>query len=274
MATNKDISSLHHLSRDKYVTIAEDTLNKLKNKWYRSHGNHRINLEKDLIFSIDNSILYTEDALENIKEDIPTSITNVTSLTTKYEVRLCTTLQVAQSLVTEMDEDRIGILNFASAKNPGGGFLRGSSAQEESLARSSSLYLSISQNRFFNEFYGYHRRNKNGIYTHRIIYSPRVIVLKDDNGKLLSSSYHVGIVTVAAPNASIVQDSEAIRYAMKERIKRLLYVFEINQHDTLVLGAFGCGVFKNNPLEVAFIFRQHLESSEFKNSFKRIIFAI
>ncbi|CAF1474945.1 unnamed protein product [Adineta steineri] len=142
-----------------------------------------------------------------------------------------------------MDEDRIGILNFASAKNPGGDFLRGSNAQEESLARSSSLYSVL-------------------FIHHESSFSKYKSMNLDDNGKLLSSPYHVGIVTVAAPNASIIQDSEAIRYAMKERIKRLLYVFEINQHDTLVLGAFGCGVFKNNPLEVALIFRQHLESNE------------
>jgi hypothetical protein len=97
---------------------------------------------------------------------------------------------------------------------------------------------------------------------------------QDDNGNLLSSPYHVAIVTVPAPNAGVVRDAEAIRNAMTERVKRLLYVFKANKHDSLVLGAFGCGVFKNNPLDVAITFRQHLESAEFKNSFKRIIFAI
>jgi hypothetical protein len=71
-----------------------------------------------------------------------------------------------------------------------------------------------------------------------------------------------------------MKEAEAIRHAMTERVKRLLYVFEANRHDSLVLGAFGCGVFKNSPLDVAIIFRQHLESKEFKNSFKRIIFAV
>jgi len=61
---------------------------------------------------------------------------------------------------------------------------------------------------------------------------------------------------------------------MTERIKNLLYVFKTNNHDSLVLGAFGCGVFKNNPLEVAITFRQHLQSKEFKNFFTRIIFAV
>lgn len=81
-------------------------------------------------------------------------------------------------------------------------------------------------------------------------------------------------MTVPAPNASIIQDQEVIRDTMTERIRRILCVFKVNRHDTLVLGAFGCGVFKNNPLEVAMTFRHHLESEEFKNSFKRIIFVI
>jgi hypothetical protein len=61
---------------------------------------------------------------------------------------------------------------------------------------------------------------------------------------------------------------------MTERIKRVLCVFKANKHDSLVLGAFGCGVFKNNPLEVAITFRRYLESEMFNHAFKRIIFAV
>ncbi len=101
-----------------------------------------------------------------------------------------------------------------------------------------------------------------------------LVNFQDDNGKLLSSPYHVGIVTSPAPNASIFQDQRVIRDTMTERIKRVLSVFKANKHDCLVLGAFGCGVFRNDPLDVALSFQQHLESEEFKNSFRRIIFAI
>jgi uncharacterized protein (TIGR02452 family) len=181
----EDASSLIRLSKDKYATIAEDTLNKLKAGWYCPRQGPRINFEQDVAFCINNSILYTENDLKNTKkltltsdEIDPTSITTATSLYTKYEVRHCSTLQAAQSLVAEMGEDSVGVLNFASAKNPGGGFLRGASAQEESLARSSSLYLALSQERFFTEFYGYNRRGKTGIYSDRIIYSPRVTIFK------------------------------------------------------------------------------------------------
>lgn len=81
-------------------------------------------------------------------------------------------------------------------------------------------------------------------------------------------------MTSPAPNASVVQDQQAIAEAMTERIKRILCVFKANKHDCLVLGAFGCGVFKNDPLEVAITFRRYLESEMFNHSFKRIIFAV
>ncbi|CAF1648869.1 unnamed protein product, partial [Didymodactylos carnosus] len=180
-----DASSLISLSRDQRARIAEDTLNKIKAGWYCLHGGSRINLADDITFCKDNSVLYTEDDLQNttkitlnVDETATTSSTTATCACAKTEVRHCTTLQAAQALVAEMGEDRVGVLNFASAKNPGGGFLRGSNAQEESLARSSSLYLALTQARLFNEYYGYNRRGKKGIYSHRMIYSPRVTIFK------------------------------------------------------------------------------------------------
>jgi len=81
-------------------------------------------------------------------------------------------------------------------------------------------------------------------------------------------------VTAAAPNAGVAQDEQAAQTEMNERVRRVLSVFAVNQHDTLVLGAFGCGVFRNDPVYVAATFRKHLQSEQFQNSFKRIIFAI
>lgn len=60
---------------------------------------------------------------------------------------------------------------------------------------------------------------------------------------------------------------------MRERIERILTAFQVNQDENLVLGAFGCGVFKNNPVDVAQTFKELL-SNKFQYSFKRILFAI
>jgi uncharacterized protein (TIGR02452 family) len=184
--SDDDTSSLINLSRGERATIAQDTLNILSTGWYQASRSCRINLEEDIEFCVNNSILYEEHDLNNtakyastVDETEATSTTGVAACSyPKFEVRHCTTLQAAQSLAEEMGEEHVGVLNFASAKNPGGGFRKGASAQEESLARSSSLYLALSQDRLFSEFYDYHRRGKDAIYSHRIIYSPRVTIFK------------------------------------------------------------------------------------------------
>ena len=182
---SKDVLCLKSLSRNQYATIADDTLEKLKVGWYRPAVGPRILLEEDVAFSMKNSQLYTEVDLQNpkklilIDEETNPTLCKVTSSSyPEIEVRHCTTLQAARSFVAEIDEDRVGVLNFASAKNPGGGFLRGSNAQEESLARSSSLYLVLTQSQFLAEYYQYNRRGRGGIYSHRLIYSPRVTIFK------------------------------------------------------------------------------------------------
>jgi uncharacterized protein (TIGR02452 family) len=170
--------SLVSLSRTDRARIAKDTLDKLKAGWYETQEGSRVILEDDLRFCNDNSILYTEDDLQNAERSVSPIYEQNSTWCTKIEVRHCSTLQAAQFLVAEMGENHVGVLNFASAKNPGGGFLGGAQAQEESIARSSSLYLSLTQARIFNGFYDYNRHGEKGIYSHRIIYSPRVTIFK------------------------------------------------------------------------------------------------
>jgi uncharacterized protein (TIGR02452 family) len=174
---------LINLSRNERATIGQDTLNILNAGWYQPSRGHRIYLEEDIAFSVDNTILYEENDLTNTAKYASTVDETETAAAAapsypKFEVRHCTTLQAAQSLFEEMGEEHVVVLNFASAKNLGGGFRKEASAQEESIARSSSLYLALNQDRIFNGFYDYHRRAKDAIYSHRIIYSPRVSIFK------------------------------------------------------------------------------------------------
>lgn len=268
-----DVSSLKDLRRGDCADIAENTLTILHDGFYHVRGGTKIDLTDEIQYSVKHTELYTDDDVRRQKISTDLSPTD-TPIYPKFEVRHCTTLQAAQTLAQQMGEDQVGILNFASAKNPGGGFRKGAKAQEESLARSSSLYLSLSQDRIFNGFYEYNRCGKNPIYSNRIIYTPRVTFFKNDNGKLLKTPFHVGVVTCPAPNAGVARDVSAVREAMIERIRRILIVFQMKKHTSIVLGAFGCGVFRNDPFEVAVLFRQTLETSQFKNSFQRVIFAV
>lgn len=203
----------------------------------------------------------------------PAAIRAATTFTVSSE----TTLQGAARLAASGEYQRIVVLNFASARKPGGGFLGGAQAQEESLARSSALYLSLRQ---CPEFYAFHRSLDTCLYSDRMIYSPRCPVVRDDGGRWLASPYMVDFITSAAPNAGAVIRNEPhnrtrIAPVMYERIGKLLALAAHRQGDVLVLGAWGCGVFHNDPRMVASAFLAHLgPGGRFEQRFRHILFAI
>lgn len=221
---------------------------------------------------IKNTILYTpKDGLSLIEQ-----MTSDTEYKTVYEVVNDTTLSACKKII-ENGAAEVIALNFASAKNPGGGFLKGSNAQEESLARSSGLYASVSVQRVM---YDENKRSKSGMYTDYMIYSPNVPVIRDESGRLIEP-YNVSFVTAPAVNTGIVRSRERhitqshIDSVMKKRIERILAVALYNGHKHIVLGAFGCGVFRNSPRSVARYFDEILNRNlRFKNKFKKVVFAV
>lgn len=159
-------------------------------------------------------------------------------------------------------EGKTCVLNFASFKNPGGGFLKGTVAQEEYLCQNSTLYNVLSQ---FTSYYEKNRLNTNdALYWNRAIYSPGIVVLP--------SEVKVDVLSCAAPNikASRMIDSKKVQ-AVISRIKFMLDILEKEACDTVILGAFGCGVFGNDPRFVAKTFRSQ---GVLHRGFKRVVFAI
>ena len=107
----------------------------------------------------------------------------------------------------EYKNEKVCVLNFASATNPGGGVEKGSSAQEECICRCSTLYPCLASVTTRELFYVPHRKEKNPLYNDDIVYTPGVVVLKDDRNeaRTLSSTerYQVDVVTAAAPNLRV-----------------------------------------------------------------------
>ena len=171
----------------------------------------------------------------------------------------------------------MALLNFASARNPGGGFLSGSQAQDESLARASGLYASISR---MTEYYEANRRQRSALYTDHMIDSPRVPVFRDDADRLIDEPWCVSMITAPAANAGAVRSNEPengplIAEVMGRRIAYVLALAAHQGHDGLVLGAWGCGVFANDPGEVASLFAdQLLGDGHYAGAFSEIIFAV
>ncbi|MBB5874519.1 uncharacterized protein (TIGR02452 family) [Allocatelliglobosispora scoriae] len=164
-------------------------------------------------------------------------------------------------------------LVFASAKNPGGGFLGGAKAQEESIARSSALYPCLLA---AGDFYRLHREQRDLRYTDQVIYAPGVPVFRDDKGNLLEQPYLTSFLVAAAPNLGAIvrnqpDDAAEVPAVLRRRAVRVLRVAAAHGHRTLVLGAWGCGVFRNDPAVVAAAFAGALREVP---AFDRVVFAI
>jgi uncharacterized protein (TIGR02452 family) len=183
-----------------------------------------------------------------------------------------TTLSAASKLVAAGHHPVV--LNFASARHPGGGFLGGAQAQEESLARASALYACLSGN----PMYAWHETHRNPFYTDYAIYSPHVPVFRGESGALLDDPYLCAFMTCPAVNATVALERDptcrpAIRAAMARRIERVLAIAVAHNQPHVILGAWGCGVFGNDPHEIATLFRAAL-AGPYEGAFAGVVFAI
>jgi uncharacterized protein (TIGR02452 family) len=196
---------------------------------------------------------------------------------TTLEVTRESTLAAARRLVARFGPDRVAALNFASAKNPGGGFLNGSQAQEESLARATALYPCLLSQR---AYYDANRRAPTALYTDHMILAPQVPVFRDDDDGLLEEPWQVSFITAPAPNAGALASNhpgelDNLLPTLRRRIQQVLSLAAAHDQPALVLGAWGCGVFRNDPATVANLFAESLlPPGPFATSFDHITFAI
>lgn len=251
------------------IGTAKDTLQIIENGSYRNNLGETVSIKDETASAINNTKLFRT-------EDFPESFEFAkTTGETRFEVTDETTLEAAKRICKEDENANPFVLNFASAKNPGGGFLGGAQAQEESLARSSSLYPCLSANF---AMYEYNRKGNSCLYSDWMIYSPRVPVFRNDDGSLIQKHYLVSFLTSPAVNAGVVKQKEPKRAHLiepvnKERARKFLWIANREGHQTLILGAWGCGVFQNDPAMIAQIFNDLLKG-EFENCFERVIMAI
>ena len=189
--------------------------------------------------------------------------------------------QAVRRIWSEMPGKRICILNFASATNPGGGVRHGSSAQEESLCRISTLYGVLPDPVYRASFYDYHRNLADPRYTDACIYTPDIVICKSDTAvpeRLPEEEWvHTDVITCAAPNLRSVPEGREIsgqelRELQLSRARRILAVAAQAGADAFIGGAFGCGAFRNDPAVVADAWHEAVQ--DFGEYFDRIVFAV
>lgn len=222
-------------------------------------GGYWETLREDLDRSVSSSRLYTptELALKKVKSPQTPSFHFLDE-------------NAQQAAFRFKDKDPM-ILNFASAKNPGGGFVRGTLAQEEDLCMCSGLYLTLLPHR---QFYEANRECSSTLYTDYLIYSPFVPFFRLSYNKGFQDQlFYAAVVSSPAPNmnGNKTYSTKEVYSTFLQRWRRVLEVSKIHGHKTLVLGAWGCGVFRNDPALVAFALREAIRQTDLPSS--QIVFA-
>lgn len=187
------------------------------------------------------------------------------------EIRNESTLRAAYRLVVEEKKEEVCALNFANGFHPGGGVIYNANAQEETLCRSSALYCSLIEK---NDFYDYHIAEDTNLASNYLIFSPSCPTWKIDNYEKLDQPFLVSYITSAAVHNRDVQSREQIREIHDKRIKAILECAIENGVKNIILGAFGCGAFRNNPEDIAGSFKHWLIDENLKDYFETISFSI
>ena len=252
------------ISRERALSLGEEAVMIIRNGYYYLPDGTQVDIREQMERSVMGTVSYPP---ESMLPQLAHSDKN-----TRIEIQNCTTLTALQQLLSRGTHPVA--LNFASAESPGGGFLQGARAQEEYLARSSTLYSCLQHN----PMYAYHRTHQDPFYSDYVIYSPDVVVFRDDDGAMLAKPFSTAIITSPAVHAHGVRrylpdQEERIGEVMWQRILKVLAVAVKHEHDSIVLGAWGCGAFGNDGYQIARLFKRALDVN-FVGAFENVIFAI
>lgn len=222
------------------------------------------------------------------EDDYP-SFDNTNIKDMKITVTQSRSFEAAMRLHVENPDKRIAVMNFANAFHAGGGVTGGAGAQEECLCRTSTLYPLIYRRSLRDTYYKHHHDLNTPKASDSLIYTEGVIICKSDEDlpkRLPKDKWvTVDVITIAAPDlraksnlyaalvgsGTFMNDAELFGYHVKRAI-HMLTVAAARGTDILVLGAFGCGAFQNNPEIVARAYKAAL--SEFPHVFDKVEFAV
>jgi uncharacterized protein (TIGR02452 family) len=268
----KDLPEGIPVKRSTRTEMARQTVEIVERGTYAATDGRTVDIGHAVRGCIEATRFLPPEELKRLRQRVLASPIPATS--TVIEVVNETTLEGIHRLLAA-GRGPVAALNFASAKNPGGGFLNGSLAQEESLARSSALYASLLQ---APEYYQRHRASSSMLYSDAMILSPHCPIIRGDDGELLPEPEPATFITAAAPNVGAAannrpEELDHIPDVLRRRSEGVLALAASEGFSSLVLGAWGCGVFRNDPAMVAAIFADHLKGL-WAGRFRRIAFSV
>lgn len=263
------------MKREDLKILASETLSIVENGCYK-YRNKNIDISQLLLNSASNSVYYSQDKVDSIMEQFKPA---QRFAETKFLVFPESTVKSALILEKKQldTSEKIGILNFASARHAGGGFINGAMAQEESLAFSSNLYQCQTMPQC-EEYYEANRNYHSSLYTDGMIFSPDTVFFRDENYMLKPVPSLFSVLTCPAVNKGAVERNEKDKIfitdvVMEKRMSKILGMFAYLRYETIILGAYGCGVFKNSPATIAEIWSKLLHE-KYNGMFRTVCFAV
>lgn len=235
----------------------------------------------------------TESARQTKKwnmADIKWTPTLTTSCVKEVSIWDCDAVSAA---IKESSSSDAGILlvNFASNRRPGGGYRGGAQAQEEDICRRTTLPFAIDPALGLQSDQSFYPLNGHAELACGLV-SPVVQILWEASNRqyrLLEPAPSVAVLTVPGYNPASHIDKDCFlppgsgrsrnftqegRARAKERIRLQLAIANQYGLSCLITGAIGCGVFRNDPAEVASIFREVIDEAPAEGTCRRVIFAI
>ena len=246
------------------ISVYEDTKKRIESDDYLM-SSVRQSIESQRFFSEEDDIALPEPPYDKV---VQVAVSNLRSF----------------EAAAKYKDKKVAVLNFACAVNPGGGVTIGAMGQEESLCRASTLSLCLDNPSAWEYYYTPNRNAHNLLHNDNIIYTKDVCIIKDDDYTPLSTPFFVDVITCAAPNLQ-EQPSKSFYYGdpvlislqdllelHEKRARKIFSVAALNKVEVLILGAFGCGAFCNEPDIVAKAYRMVLQ--EYQYYFNIIEFAV
>lgn len=249
---------------------AKETLELVERGAYESAGGRLVSFSDAQQRAVEGTCLYTPGRLrelddERIGGDGPGRV--------EVDLMDATTQVAAKTLVDQGVEDLV-LLNFASARNPGGGFLNGAKAQEEDICRCSGLYPALLTQP---TYYEVNRAESSLLYTDHMIYSPGVPFFRTrGRDEPMEEVFLAAVITAPAPNGGAMrargEATTKVEETFARRWRMVLAVARDRGHENVLLGAWGCGAFGNDPAVAAGTALEAVD--RYAADFRRVVFAI
>lgn len=240
------------MQQRKLTKVVGENFKIAKENNYINNKGYKVSLENTIIDMINN----TEDITEVV---VDKTINHQNHYKVRENIVNMGTIDCILKLREDGIKGNIITLIFANAVTPGGGYLSGSIAQEESICRSTMVFETLQRQ---NEFYIYNKEKYTPLHTDRMMYIHNAPIIRDDSLEYLDNYELASFILSPAVNRRIalgkVCTDEEVDYVMDKRIEKILTLAVSKNPEVIVLGAYGCGVFGCDREKVFDIFEQNI----------------